>query len=944
MLALSHCYNSFTNVIPLGIHLIKITARKFWMKFVKASLYLSIALAITACSEQVSVESHLESAKSYLSQNKVNESIIELKNAIRADSKNAEARFLLGQIYLTLGDGTAAVKELERSYQYNYAVNKVLPLLTRAYILTDSDVDVLALSTAAKKLSTEEQSQYLAYQTLAALRSEQPELAEESVELAQSIAQQSLYSMLALAYFQLSESKYEEVKTLISRILIIDAKQVDTLMLQGQVSMVTKDYQQAALSFKEYLNLQPRSGIVQLLLADALLKSGQDKEAENYADAILAQIQSQPFAHYIKAMVAFNSENFDKASEHAEIALSTNFNQFNLKLVAGASAFYLKNWQQSHRHLTSVVKYLPKDHQARRMLAVTQLELGLIDEISTTIGNFEGSQTDDGQFLSSLSYKLLELGATAEAKKLLEQNEEATSNNAGNNARKGILKLMMNDPSGIQDLQDAVKLDPTFIEAELALAYAAIQNNDIEKAQEIAIKWQEKYPEKSSSYNLMASIAIKEKKYDEAEGSLKQSLALEPDNMFALTEQLRLARQQKNVPLSKKRVDYLITLAPNNNKVLRHYFGIYRNEMALAKLQTAYQTDKQDMKKAILVAEAMMSLTHYKDSESLLINLAGTPKLPKRYWQLMVYNYRKQNDSKKIQSTLEEWLKASPYHIEPVVLLADLHANSGNNERALNVVKRGLDYHQDNLVLQLVKMQLLLNSKQIIPAKNLYKKLAVRNINDALKEGFLGRVLLLEEKYTQAVPKLTKLYEVYPSSQNAVYLAGAYIGNKEESKATKVLEHYLTIDPNENRIKTMLAGIYLENDTNKAITVYEDVVKKQPKNVIAHNNLAWLYLEQDKIDKALIHAKEAFALAPLIPNIADTYGKVLLQSGDNRGGLQYANKAFDLSKGKDIDIQLNYIEALIANSRANEAKDLLDQVSVKTDEQSKKKLLLQAQL
>ncbi|PKG81593.1 PEP-CTERM system TPR-repeat protein PrsT [Colwellia sp. 75C3] len=914
------------------------------MKFVKASLYLSIALALTACSEQVSVESHLTNAKSYLSQNKVNESIIELKNAIRADSKNGEVRFLLGQIYLNLGDGAAAVKELERAHQYNYAVNKVLPLLARAYILTDSDVDLLALSTAAKKLAAEEHSQYLAYQTLAALRSEQPELALQSVELAQSIAQQSLYSMLASAYFQLSENKYDEVKTLISRILTIDAKQVDALMLQGQVSMVTKDYQQAALSFQEYLNLQPRSGIVQLLLADALLKSGQDEEAEKYADAILAQIDSQPFAHYIKAMVAFNAKDFDKASEHAEMALSANFNQFNLKLVAGASAFYLKNWQQSHRHLTSVVKYLPKDHQARRMLAVTQLELGLIDEISATIGDFEGSQADDGQFLSSLSYKLLELGATAEAKKLLEMNEDASSNNAGDNARKGILKLMMNDPSGIQDLQDAVKLDPKFIEAELALAYAAIQNNDIEKAREIANKWQQKYPEKSGGYSLMASIAIKEKKYTAAEDSLKQSLALEPDNLFALMEQLRLARQQKNTALSQQRIDYLITRAPNNNKVLRHYFGVYRNEMALGKLQAAYKTDKTDIKKAILVAEAMVSLEQYKEAESLLVNFTQTPKLPKRYWQLMVYNYKKQNDGKKIQSTLEQWLKASPYHIEPVVLLADLHANTGNNERALNVVKRGLDYHQDNLVLQLVKMQLLLNSKQITPAKNLYKTLAVTNINTALKEGLLGRILLLEEKFTQAIPKLTKLYQVYPSSQNAVYLAGAYIGNEEATKAAKVLEHHLTIDPNENRIKTMLAGIYLENDNNKAITVYDDVVKKQPKNVIAHNNLAWLYLEQEKIDKALIHAKEAYSLAPKIPNVADTYGKVLLKSGDNRGALKYAAKAFDLSKGKDVDIELNYIEALIVNSRVNEAKELLKQTSPKTDEQSKKKAELQAQL
>jgi putative PEP-CTERM system TPR-repeat lipoprotein len=275
-----------------------------------------------------------------------------------------------------------------------------------------------------------------------------------------------------------------------------------------------------------------------------------------------------------------------------------------------------------------------------------------------------------------------------------------------------------------------------------------------------------------------------------------------------------------------------------------------------------------------------------------------------------------------------------------VVLLADLYASQGNNERALNVIKKGLNYHKDNLVLQLVKMQLLLNSKQIIPAKSLYKTLALSNINYALKQGFLGRIALLEEKYDQAVPKLAKLYKVYPSSQNAIYLAGAYLGNKDKAKAAKVLEHYLTIDANENRVKTMLAGIYLENDTNKAIAVYDDVVKKQPKNVIAHNNLAWLYLEENNVDKALVHAKKAFELAPHIANIADTYGKVLLTSGDKREALKYASKASEISKGQDVDIQLNYVEALIANSRLNEAKELLTQVVAITAEQKSKKAQL----
>ncbi|MBU2871214.1 XrtA/PEP-CTERM system TPR-repeat protein PrsT [Colwellia sp. E2M01] len=911
------------------------------MKFVKASLCLSVALAITACSEPASVETHLKSAKSYLSENKTNESIIELKNAIRVDSKNAEARFLLGQIYLNLGEGAAAAKELERAHQFNYTANKVLPLLARAYLLTESDADVLALSDISISLANAERSHYLAYKTLAALRSEQPELAKESVELAQTLGEQNLYSMLALAYLQFSENNYDEVEALLSRILTIDDQQVDALMLQGQLSMVTKNFEQAAQSFKTFLHLQPRSGVAQLLLANALLKSGQYDEADKYADNILAKINNQPFAHYIKAMVAFNRKTFDKASEHAEAALSSNFNQFNLKLVAGASAFYLKNWERSHYHLSAVVEYLPKDHQARRMLAVTQLELGLIDEISTTISEFDSGEMEGSKFLASMSYKLLELGAMDEAKKVLAISEGAT---AGDNARQGILKLMMNDPSGIQNLEEAMALDPEFIEAELALAYAALQNNDIDKARAIAQKWQETYPDKPGGYNLMASVYIKEEKYNQAETTLQKSLALEPNNIFALTEQLRLARQQENEALSQQRADNLITLAPYNNQVLRHYFGVYHNQKGLDKLQQAYQTNKAEMDKALLVAEAMVSLDQYKEAENLLSSLSSTANLPKKYWQLTLFTYKKQNEIAKVQLTLENWLAASPYHVEPVILLADLHASHGNNSRALSVVKRGLDYHTGNLVLQLIQMQILLNSQQVKEAKVLYEDLAKNNINDALKQGFLGRIFLLESKHAQAIPKLTALYEVYSSAQNAMYLASAYLGAEQDAKAIETLDNYLTIDPNNNRIKTMLAGIYLEDDSNKAITVYENLVKNEPKNVIAHNNLAWLYLEQEKIDLALQHARKANNLAPDIANIADTYAKVLLKSGDNEQALKYAGKASELAKGQDIAIQLNYIEVLIANSKNAEASRLLNALTPENSEQTKIKSQLQEKI
>ncbi|MCW8832364.1 MAG: PEP-CTERM system TPR-repeat protein PrsT, partial [Colwellia sp.] len=358
------------------------------MKFIKATVCLSVLLALSACSEKESADSHLSKAKSYSKENKTNEAVIELKNAIRADVKSGEARFLLGQTYLNQGNGVDAVKELERAKEYKYDNNKLLPLLARAYILTDADDDVIALKDDSKSLTKTELSQFLAYKTLAALRTEQTEIAQESAKLAKAADPEGLYSKLAQAYLVFSEHDFEQANTLINSILSIAEQNPDVLMLQGQVATAEKDYKQAALSFKAYLTVQPKSGVVQLLLADSLLKSGQYDEAEQYADAILASVSTQPFANYIKAMVRFQAKDYAKSSEHAETALSANFNQFNLKLIAGASAFHMKNWEQTNHHLSAIIKYLPADHQARKMLAMSQLELGLVDNISDTLHDF----------------------------------------------------------------------------------------------------------------------------------------------------------------------------------------------------------------------------------------------------------------------------------------------------------------------------------------------------------------------------------------------------------------------------------------------------------------------------------------------------------------------------------------------------------------------------
>jgi len=909
------------------------------MKLTRTIFILSALLALSACSEKEDTDSYLVKAKSYIKENQFNESIIELKNAIRADINNGEARFLLGQTYLSKGNAVDAVKELERAKELKYSNELIIPLLARAYILTDSDDDVIALTDVAKSLKTEALTQYLAYKTLAALRSEQTEIAQASAQLAKSIKQGSLYSLLAQAYIVFSEREFEQASVLVKDILVISADDPDALMLQGQIATAMKDYQLAAKSFERFLVVQPKSVIVQFLLADSLLKSGEFEKAEQYADAILATVSTQPFANYIKAMVRFQSKDYVKASEHAETALSANFNQFNLKLVAGASAFYLKNWEQTNLHLSALSQYLPPDHQAKKMLALSQLELGLINDINETLSDFSSDSTSDSQFIASLSYKLLELGAVDEAKELVEKNNNVNAD-AANTARQGVLKLMMNDPSGMLDLENAVKLNPELIEAELALAFAAVQSGNIEQARKIAIKWKGDYPDKAGSSNLMAMIFIKEKNFIKAEEQLRESLRKEKNNIFALIELTNSARYQNKVELAKERVNNLITLHPNNEKAQKLYFDLHRNDDAVEMIVSSYKRDESNIKKALLASEALIRLNKPDEAFEILSGIEQNSKLPKRFWQLLLLVHKQQQNENKVLITLEQWRETSPYHIEPSILLVEYYSKKKDYTRAISTINRAFEHHSDDLTLQLVKMQLLLNTKDLYQAKELYSLIEKRDIKQSLKMGIAGRILLLEKKFKQAIPKLDSFYQAFPSAQNLIYLASAHKESGNEVEAIKLLEAFL-INSSDDRVRAILASVYLNSDKGKAIQNYEVISKNQPNSVIVNNNLAWLYMERGDLDKALKFAEKAFSVAPDVPNVVDTYSQILLKKGENRRALEKAEQALNLSKGEGIDIQLNYIEALLANSRTNQAKSLLDKIKTKTAEQTKKKSKLE---
>jgi predicted Zn-dependent protease len=101
----------------------------------------------------------------------------------------------------------------------------------------------------------------------------------------------------------------------------------------------------------------------------------------------------------------------------------------------------------------------------------------------------------------------------------------------------------------------------------------------------------------------------------------------------------------------------------------------------------------------------------------------------------------------------------------------------------------------------------------------------------------------------------------------------------------------------------------------------------KPNNIVVLNNLSWLYMSQNKLTQALQYSKQAYELNAKIPNVVDTYAQALLKSDKKAEALVKAKEAYELSKGKNIDIALNYAETLLANDNTEDAKRILSGIT-----------------
>ena len=878
-------------------------------------IYLLMVGLLFSCSKQTS-EDHIAAAKKSIAAADYNAATIELKNAVKASPTLAEARFLLGKMHLKNQDFQSAEKELNKALDLNYPVNEVLPLLSLAYQKTRSDVALIGLSHQEDGLSSDEMAEIAFYKIQAMFRLEQSDKAQALIDEVQKIETESVFKTLALVYSLLIDEKIEAAQMQLQTIIESDPKQADALKLLALIALKNNEAALAADTYASYLSYYPNDLEIAFINARLLVELNRTKEAEPLIDKLLAINEDNGLLNQLKGITRFNEKDNEKALFHTEKAITAMPSDPALRLLAAYSAYRLKNYEVTHQHLSIIADQLPPNHEALRLLAVSQLQLGFTKEAGETVNSFAELSDKDNSLVSSVGLALVNSGEVKQARNILSKSTELSAETAEDLTRLGLLKLSLNDIEGITNLETALdkKPDQEITRNTLATAYLTTQQFD--KAMQLAERWKSADKQDEQAYLLAASVYAQQEKFDRAKAEYQQILSFNPEHTGARLALVDLAARSSDFSTAKQEIDAVLAREPSNVPAL---IKLYQYESTQGESSKAVAIIEQQLKKApdhkamqLLLAKVYLQEDDPAKTIDLLENF-DEKKAPKIYWQTLGQAYFKLKNFAKVQSHYQRWLAQEPKDRDAILSNLLLLDNQRKYAQALALSSQYVENYPNDVEIVLLNIHFLLISGDFTTAKSQLDLVPDNAKSLPFSKGLLGQLQLNDKQYSDALVNLKEAYTAQPTSRNVnlVYFCLTNSGQKEQGY--DFLQQH--VDNNKNDVASLmhLAQLQIAKDTEAAIKSYEQVLTISDDNFIALNNLAYFYLERNLLDKAQNHAERALAIKPNMADVLDTVGRIHLAKKEYESAVKYLTKAVSENDDNE-EIYLNYVEALLLNN------------------------------
>lgn len=891
---------------------------------------LMLTLLLAACGDKP--ETMLISAKDYLEKNDSKAAIIQIKNALQSNPDLPEARFLLGTTLLESGDPVGAELELRKALELKHPQDMVIPKLASAMLAQGQAkklIDEFAkmeLSQATAKASLQ-LSLASAYATLG--KTENSLAALNAALLAEPGYAPAL---IAQARQKAVQRDFDGALSMAEEVIGKSPKNYDAWNLKGDILRFAKNKADEALAaYRQAIEIKPDFLVGHAAVISVLLQQGNLTDAGTQIDKMKKFAAQHPQTKYLEAQLAFQKNDFKSARDLVQQVLKVAPTNVQGLQLAGAVEVQLNSPVQAESYLIKAVQLAPELGYARRLLIMTYLRSGQSAKAMATLLPALNQDNGDAALLAVAGEVFLQNGDIKKAEEYFSRATKQDPKNAKNRTSLALIHLLGGQvDSAFGELQDIASTD-TGTTADMALISVNLRQKQYDKALKAIDGLEKKQPDNPLAAHLRGRTLLDKRDSAGARKSFERALTIDPFYFPAVVSLAAMDVADKKPEDAKKRFEAVLAKDPKNSRAALALVEIAArsgatNE-ALAKLiSNAVAANPTDAAPHLLLIDFHLRNKDIKAASLSAQNAAAAlPDSP----EVLDALGRTQQQAGELNQAITSYNKLAgmqPLSPLPYLRLADAHLAGKNKNAAVQSLRKALEIKPDLLEAQRALIMLDLEDKKFQDALTTARTVQKQRTKEAVGYVLEGDINAVQKNWDSAATAYRVGLKQVNSPELAIKLHSILSAAAKSAEADKFSTTWQKDNPKDAAFLFYLGDRAIASkDYGGAEKYYAAVIKLQPNNAIAYNNLAWVSGKLNR-DGAIAFAEKATAVAPNQPAFMDTLAELLSEKGDYAKAVVIQNKALALQP-QNAFFKLNLAKIHVKGGKKDLARKELDELT-----------------
>lgn len=891
---------------------------------------LLVSLLLTACGEKP--DAMLASAKDYLAKNDSKAAVIQIKNALQSNPDLPEARFLLGGVLLEGSDPVGAETELRKALDLKHPQDLVIPQLAKALLaqgqakkLTDEFANTLLGEPSAKA------SLQMSLASAYAMQGK-TELSQAALNAALLARPGYPPALIEQARQKAGQRDFDGALALADEVIAKSPESYDAWKLKGDIFLFANNKVNDALAaYRKAVEIKPDFLAGQTAVITMLLQQGNLAEAEKQIEQLKKFAANHPQTKYLEAQLAFQKKDFKSARDLVQQVLKAVPSNVQGLQLAGAVELQLNSLAQAEGYLTKVVQAAPTLALGRRLLVVTYLRSGQPVKAMATLLPGLTRENVDPELLSVAGEVYLQNGDAKTAEEYFTKAAQQSPHDGRKRTALALTHLLTGPADAAFEELQSIALSDTGTTADLALISAHLKRQEFDKALKAIDGLEKKQPDKPLAAHLRGRTLLTKRDIGGARESFERALTIDPTYFPAVASLAGLDLMDKKPEDARKRFETVLGKDPKNGQAWLALAELAARSGAapaeLAKLiGNAVAANPSEVTPRLLLIDFHLRNKDVRLASSAAQNaVAALPDSP----ELLDALGRTQQASGEFNQAIATYNKLAgmqPLSPQPHMRLAGAHMAEKNKDAAAKSLRKALEIKPDLLEAQRALILLDLDGKKLQDALTTAGTVQRQRTKEAVGYLLEGDINASQKNWDGAATAYRVGLKQVNSPELAIKLHSVLLASGKGVEADRFSSTWQKDNPKDAAFLFYLGdGAIARKDYSSAEKSYAAVVRLQPNNAVAYNNLAWVTSKLDK-DGAIAYAEKANMLAPEQPAFMDTLAMLLSEKGDYTKAVELQNKALALQPQNAL-FKLNLAKIHINGGKKDLARKELDELS-----------------